>query len=270
MFFGNGGKGKDKEEDKETFSDEDEDKSQQRDKEAQAGKPNNALINNPNDAIFNQPCEQQEWQDAVKQILTSQQQIKLSEADKMRRSFRRRYRVLAKVDQLDFALRLTATQRVALTKTIDKTIGKSLEARSADAMQDVTLQADDLKEILTEKQLAVYQDQHFEDMANQQKQGLKPVPIKLRMFGGSAKSYFGAAAADSDFGVELKRIKAGSPADSAGLKAGDIIQSIDGQHVDTTLQFRRIVGSLKAGKNIQVKFLRDGENHNVKLRLGRK
>ncbi|MCR9077081.1 MAG: PDZ domain-containing protein, partial [bacterium] len=60
------------------------------------------------------------------------------------------------------------------------------------------------------------------------------------------------------------------PAADAGILAGDIILTFDGQDVADTGELVRIVGNSPVGKVVDVEVLRDGEMTNVAVTLGRR
>jgi len=73
---------------------------------------------------------------------------------------------------------------------------------------------------------------------------------------------------DIEGGALIARVVAGGPADTAGLISGDIITQFDGDEVDTARSLSRLVGALDAGDEIDIKYWRDGEQHEVSAVLG--
>ncbi len=77
--------------------------------------------------------------------------------------------------------------------------------------------------------------------------------------------------------VELKKPKGAlvasvgekSPADKAGIKAGDIILEFDGKNIDTMRTLPKVVANTKVGKNVKIKIWRDKNLINKNLKLGR-
>ncbi|WP_414752580.1 HhoA/HhoB/HtrA family serine endopeptidase [Anabaena sp. CCY 9910] len=67
----------------------------------------------------------------------------------------------------------------------------------------------------------------------------------------------------ADRGVLLVRIVPGSPAADAGLRPGDIIQSINNQSVTTVEEVQRIVENSQIGKPLQVQIERNGRTTQV-------
>jgi serine protease Do len=69
-------------------------------------------------------------------------------------------------------------------------------------------------------------------------------------------------------GVFVAKILPKTPAEKAGLKPYDIIQSIDGTKVESPREVRRKVSLARPGTEITLGILRDGKQINVKLVLG--
>lgn len=69
-------------------------------------------------------------------------------------------------------------------------------------------------------------------------------------------------------GVLLSDVTANSPADKAGLKAGDVIVEFDGKAVTDTRQFKLQVARVQPGTTVPVKILRDGQAKNLQVKVG--
>ena len=69
-------------------------------------------------------------------------------------------------------------------------------------------------------------------------------------------------------GVEVIDVEPDSPAAKAGLKEHDVITRYDGQAVEGTVQFRRLVRETPAGRNISLTVSRDGGTQNISVDLG--
>ena len=77
--------------------------------------------------------------------------------------------------------------------------------------------------------------------------------------------------------VELKKTEGAlvasvgekSPADKAGIKAGDIILEFDGKKIDTMRTLPRVVANTKVGKDVVVKIWRNKKLISKNLKLGR-
>jgi serine protease Do len=61
-----------------------------------------------------------------------------------------------------------------------------------------------------------------------------------------------------EYGVEVTKVDQSSPAEKAGLKVGDVVQSYNGQRVEGTEQFVRMVRETPAGRTAQLGVVRAG------------
>lgn len=60
------------------------------------------------------------------------------------------------------------------------------------------------------------------------------------------------------------------PSKDAGIEAGDVITSFDGQEIEDTRELVRIVGNTEVGKAVRVLVIRDGKSETLKVTLGRR
>ncbi len=70
-------------------------------------------------------------------------------------------------------------------------------------------------------------------------------------------------------GVVLGKIVPESPAAKAGLKESDVVTEINGQRVEGTEQFRRMIREIPAGRAAQFTVWRDGRSQSVSVTLGK-
>ena len=70
-------------------------------------------------------------------------------------------------------------------------------------------------------------------------------------------------------GALVASVGQNSPADKAGIKAGDIILEFDGKKIDTMRTLPKVVANTKVGKNVELKIWRNKKSSNKKLVLGR-
>jgi S1-C subfamily serine protease len=70
-------------------------------------------------------------------------------------------------------------------------------------------------------------------------------------------------------GVVIGKVLEESPAAKAGLKDGDVITEINGERVEGTVQFRRIIRETPAGRTLQLTVWRDGRSQKVSATLGK-
>ncbi|MGA8102089.1 MAG: PDZ domain-containing protein [Candidatus Acidiferrales bacterium] len=64
-------------------------------------------------------------------------------------------------------------------------------------------------------------------------------------------------------GVVVKRVEEKSPADQAGLKENDVITEYEGQVVEGTAQFRRLIRETPPGRSVAVKLIRAGAEQTI-------
>jgi S1-C subfamily serine protease len=71
-------------------------------------------------------------------------------------------------------------------------------------------------------------------------------------------------------GLRLSGVSAGSPAEKAGLKAGDVVVEIDGKPVTDLQSYSDALYARAPGDEITLVYLRGGQRTTVKLTLGRR
>lgn len=71
-------------------------------------------------------------------------------------------------------------------------------------------------------------------------------------------------------GLRLTGIRAGSPADLGGLKAGDVIVVFDGKPVKDLYEYSNALYARKPGDEVDVVVLRDGRRMTVHVKLGKR
>jgi serine protease Do len=73
----------------------------------------------------------------------------------------------------------------------------------------------------------------------------------------------------AEHGVVLGKIVPDSPAAKAGLKEGDVVMDLNGQRVEGTAQFRRMIREIPAGRAVQLNVWRNGRAQTVAVKLGK-
>jgi S1-C subfamily serine protease len=69
-------------------------------------------------------------------------------------------------------------------------------------------------------------------------------------------------------GLRLSGVRGGSPADVAGLKAGDLIVAFGGKPVKDLYSYSDALYAHKPGDKVEVVFLRNGERLTTTVTLG--
>ena len=70
-------------------------------------------------------------------------------------------------------------------------------------------------------------------------------------------------------GALVASVGQNSPADKAGIKAGDIILEFDGKKIDTMRTLPKVVANTKVGKSVELKLWRNKKSITKRLTLGR-
>lgn len=107
----------------------------------------------------------------------------------------------------------------------------------------------------------------------------KPILDELAKKGRIARPYLGASLMDQEIaerygfdldlhgGIFIVKVVAGSPADKAGIKSGDIIISFNGAKVGTAVELRSKLSECKVGDTVEVTIRRNGAAQNVNVTL---
>ena len=81
---------------------------------------------------------------------------------------------------------------------------------------------------------------------------------------GQLGSYFGAPDGE---GILVRNVNSNSPAEKAGLKAGDVITAMNGERIRTTGELREKLGAVEAGKTAKLDVLRNKSNVSLTVEL---
>lgn len=69
-------------------------------------------------------------------------------------------------------------------------------------------------------------------------------------------------------GVVIAQVRDGSAADKGGLKADDIVTSVNGKSINSSSQLRNEVGSRRIGDTLKLKIIRDGKKRKLDVKIG--
>ncbi|MFC4335837.1 S1C family serine protease [Salininema proteolyticum] len=86
--------------------------------------------------------------------------------------------------------------------------------------------------------------------------------------GSVEQGYLGVRVAQVQDGAMVIEVSEGSPAEEAGLRAGDVITAIDGENITTAAEVVQAVKEKQPGDSLSVSFDRDGESQTVEVKLG--
>ncbi|MEJ2670555.1 MAG: Do family serine endopeptidase [Gammaproteobacteria bacterium] len=69
-------------------------------------------------------------------------------------------------------------------------------------------------------------------------------------------------------GVLVTNVVAKSPAEKAGINAGDVVIAVDGQTVESTGKLRSVIGTKSIGERVRLTLLREGDRKHVNVKVG--
>lgn len=69
-------------------------------------------------------------------------------------------------------------------------------------------------------------------------------------------------------GVFVAAVQSGSPADRGGIRAGDVLLSLDGKKIATPEALRQEVSKISPGTSIEVRLYRDQRERTVQISVG--
>jgi putative serine protease PepD len=81
-------------------------------------------------------------------------------------------------------------------------------------------------------------------------------------------AYLGIAMEEDEGGVRVAEVREGTPADRAGVRAGDVVLRAGGERIARATDLRRAVDARKPGDELELELRRDGERHTVTVTLG--
>ena len=68
-------------------------------------------------------------------------------------------------------------------------------------------------------------------------------------------------------GAVIAQIIPGSPAQKSGLRAGDVVTSVDQRRIDDAADLRNAIGLLRIGQELELRVIREGEEHILEARI---
>ena len=96
---------------------------------------------------------------------------------------------------------------------------------------------------------------------------VRSIVTQLISSGNVRHAYLGASVQTAANGVELAQVRNGTPADKAGLRAGDVVTALDGKRVSTAAQLQAAIDAHRPGDRVKLTYRRNGESHTVQVKL---
>ena len=78
-----------------------------------------------------------------------------------------------------------------------------------------------------------------------------------------------ALALDVARGALVSRVESGSPAEAAGLQAGDVIVAVNGSETEGSRELRNAIGMVRVGEEVTVEVQREQRRIRLDVRVGR-
>ncbi len=85
----------------------------------------------------------------------------------------------------------------------------------------------------------------------------------------SEKGYLGIAVGQGDGGMRIDRVLASGPGDKAGLRSGDVLQSIGDQRIRTLEDLDRVLKKVSPGRKVSVRVVRGDLQESLIVKFGR-
>jgi hypothetical protein len=224
------------------------------------------------------------WKKTIANTLSPEQIQNFETFLETRRQNARALAIQNRVNELDSYLFLSDEQRTAMNMTVERVLGDTLDKRQKLAgglggrgnqvvvmmagQVDKDLTVDDVRAILSPSQLAEFERQTKRHDAGPF--GALPPQIGRQvggMLGIESSSPIGFDIEENTKGLVVARVADDSDASRAGVRAGDIIDSVGKTPVDTVVQLKRAMKTIAATEEVNLTILRDGQKMVLTIRL---
>ena len=96
---------------------------------------------------------------------------------------------------------------------------------------------------------------------------VRSVVTQLIASGKAEHAYLGVSLSSTATAAGVAEVRSGTPADRAGLQAGDTITAFDGKRVSSAEELERAIAAKKPGDSVSLTYSRSGKTHAVRLTL---
>jgi putative serine protease PepD len=98
---------------------------------------------------------------------------------------------------------------------------------------------------------------------------LRSIASQLISSGKAEHAFLGVVLRDSSSqtGAAIGSVRAGTPAASAALRAGDVVTAAAGTKINSASELRAVINAHRPGDTISVTYSRGGQSHTVKVKL---
>jgi putative serine protease PepD len=96
---------------------------------------------------------------------------------------------------------------------------------------------------------------------------VESIVSQLVSSGNVEHAYLGVGVATASSGVRVTDVRSGTPADDAGLQAGDVITALDGKTVTAGAELQSAVDAKRPGDTVSITYTRAGKSKTVQVKL---
>lgn len=97
-----------------------------------------------------------------------------------------------------------------------------------------------------------------------------PIIAQLRQSGHIERGWLGVSVQDGDNGVSVAGVEKSSPAAHAGIRQGDLVLAVNGEHIDSSRALIRTVAAVAPGSSVKLSIRRQGHDMDVSVTVGRR
>ena len=97
-----------------------------------------------------------------------------------------------------------------------------------------------------------------------------PIINQLRGGGHIERGWLGVSVEDAKGGVTVAGVERSGPAGRAGLRQGDTILAVNGEHIDSSRGLIRAIAAVTPGRDVKVSIRRQGRELDVPVTIGRR
>jgi serine protease Do len=99
---------------------------------------------------------------------------------------------------------------------------------------------------------------------------VSPIVTQLLSHGSIERGWLGVSVDDRDEGVMIASLDRTGPAGRAGIRPGDVVLAINGDHIDSSRGLIRAIAGVTPGNNVRITIRRQGRDMEFTVTVGRR
>jgi len=99
---------------------------------------------------------------------------------------------------------------------------------------------------------------------------IQPIVTQLRATGRIDRGWLGVSVQDADEGVTVAGVEQKSPAGRAGIRQGDVILAVNGDHIVSSRGLIRAIAAVAPGSAVKLSIRRKGHDSDLSVTVGRR